>query len=85
MNATVTSISMNGCFVLSGGIVELRELIRLTIALSDDVHIFPWAVVVEQAPEIGFAVKFSPMDEPDKEHLKQFMDIALGETERLIL
>jgi hypothetical protein len=76
--ATITSISMNGCFVLSGGQVELRELIRMEIYLSDDVQIFPWAVVVEQATEIGFAVKFSSLDADDNKRLKDFMNAALA-------
>jgi len=78
--ATVTSISMNGCFVLSGGHVELRELIRLEISLSDDVQIFPWGVIVEQATEIGFAVKFSSLDGEDGKRLKEFMKAALAKS-----
>ena len=75
--ATITSISMNGCFVLSGGRVELRELIRLEISLAENVQIFPWGVIVEQATEIGFAVKFSSLDAEDSKRLKEFMNTAL--------
>ena len=78
--ATITSISMNGCFVLSGGQVELRELIRLEIRLSDGVQISPWGVIVEQATEIGFAVKFSSLEDEDRRQLKEFMTAALAKS-----
>ena len=66
--ASVTSLGINGCFLLSGGIVEVKELIRLEITLTNNIQIYPWAEVVEIASEIGFAVRFTSMD--DDEHLQ---------------
>ena len=66
--ASVTSLGVNGCFLLSGGSVEVKEFIRMEITFPDNSQIYPWAEVVEIASEIGFAVRFTSMD--DDEHLR---------------
>ena len=71
--ATVTNLSKSGCFVLSGGKVEPKELIRLEIAVPDGEAIYPWAEVVEEANEIGFAVRFTSMSDEDRLRLNQFL------------
>ncbi|HXM34638.1 MAG TPA: PilZ domain-containing protein, partial [Pyrinomonadaceae bacterium] len=38
--ATVTSLSINGCFLLSGGEVRPRELLRIEIDLPDGEPVF---------------------------------------------
>ncbi|MGH9933258.1 MAG: PilZ domain-containing protein, partial [Pyrinomonadaceae bacterium] len=62
-DADVTSLSRNGCFVLSGGKVAKKELIRLEIMFPDDAPIYLWAEVVDEADEIGFAMRFTSLDE----------------------
>ncbi len=76
-HASVTNLSVDGCFLLSGGSVEPRELIRLEITLPNDDHIYPWAEVVEAAGEIGFAVRFTMMDEEEQERLTRFINETL--------
>lgn len=76
-HASVTNLSVNGCFLLSGGNVEARELIRLEITLPNNDHIYPWAEVVEAAGEIGFAVRFTMMDEDELERLNRFITESL--------
>jgi tryptophan 2,3-dioxygenase len=71
--AEVTSLSKSGCFVLSGGKVKAKELIRLDILLPHDEQIQVWAQVVDEADEIGFAVQFTLVDEADQERLEQFI------------
>ena len=66
--ASVTSLGINGCFLLSGATVEVKEFIRMEITFPDDSQIYPWAEVVEVASEIGFAVRFTSME--DDEHLR---------------
>ena len=66
--ASVTSLGINGCFLLSGGTVEVKELIRLEITFPNNIQIYPWAEVVEVASEIGFAARFTSLD--DDEHLR---------------
>jgi hypothetical protein len=76
-HASVTNLSVTGCFVLSGGRVEPRELIRLEITFPDNDQIYPWAEVIEEASEIGFAVRFTAMDDDEHERLGRFVTQAL--------
>lgn len=76
--ATVIDLSRAGCFVLSGGKVEPNELIRLEITLPDAEPIYPWAEVVEETTEIGFAVRFTSMEDNERERLEQFVTRALA-------
>jgi len=65
-NATVTDLSRNGCFVLTGGKVEVKELVSLEIHLTETQTVNFWAEVVDATSEIVFALKFnssSPDDE----------------------
>jgi hypothetical protein len=71
--ATVIDLSRTGCFVLSGGKVQPNELIRLEITLPNDERVYPWAEVVEEADEIGFAVRFTSMDDDERDRLEQFV------------
>ncbi len=76
--AEVTNLSANGCFVLSGGKVEPKELVRMEIVLPDDVAIYTWAEVVDEASEIGFAVRFTSMDDEDRERLEWYIRRTLA-------
>ena len=73
-NATVTDISRNGCFVLSGGRVSIKELVWLEIQLPDLEPVHFWAEVVNEAPEIGFALRFNSASDGDDEVLAKFLD-----------
>jgi hypothetical protein len=72
--ATVTDISRNGCFVLSGGKVAIRELISLDIELPHRRPVHFWAEVVDEASEIGFAVRFNSSTDQDRERLEAYID-----------
>jgi c-di-GMP-binding flagellar brake protein YcgR len=71
--ATITDLSRTGCFVLSGGKVQVRELIWLEIELPDHRLLHFWAEVVDEASEIGFAVKFNSTSEADQESLCNYI------------
>ena len=58
-NGTVTDLSRSGCFVLTGGKVEKKELVHLQIQLADQQTVTFWAEVVDEASDIGFALKFN--------------------------
>ncbi len=73
-NATVTDISRNGCFVLSGGKVDLKELVWLEIKLPDQGAIYFWAEVVYDASEIGFALRFNSGSTEDEETLAKYLE-----------
>jgi hypothetical protein len=72
--ATITDISRNGCFVLSGGKVEVRELIWLEIELPGNHRLLFWAEVVDEASEIGFAVKFNSTSEEHQRILDKYIE-----------
>jgi PilZ domain-containing protein len=72
--ATVTDISRNGCFVLTGGKVEVKELVSLEIQLTDTQAVHFWAEVVDAASEIGFALKFNSSSPEDQSTLATFLE-----------
>ena len=72
--ATVTDISRNGCFVLTGGKVEVKELVWLEINLTDTQTVNYWAEVVDAASEIGFALKFNSSSPEDEAILASFLE-----------
>ena len=73
-NATVTDLSRTGCFVLTGGKVEVKELVWLEIQLSDTEAVNFWAEVVDQASDIGFALKFNSSSPEDEATLAKFLE-----------
>ena len=72
--ATVTDISRNGCFVLTGGNVEMKELVWLEIQLTEQQLVNFWGEVVNEASEIGFAVKFNSSSPEDEAALAKFLE-----------
>jgi hypothetical protein len=73
-NATVTDLSRSGCFLLSGGNVEVKELVWIEIQLTDRQAVNFWAEVVNHASEIGFALKFNSSSPEDEAALAAFLD-----------
>lgn len=72
-SATITCLSETGCFVLTGGKVEPKELIRLEIELPETGPVYFWSEVVDEAYEIGFAARFTMGDEDDSKRLNAFL------------
>jgi hypothetical protein len=71
--AAVTDLGVNGCFVLTGGTVEVRELISLEIQLPNQHWVHMWCEVVDAASEIGFAVRFNSMADEDEKLLVDYL------------
>src|SRR2546426_843289 len=72
-DATITSLSTSGCFVLSGGEVGPRELLRLELYLSDEEPPYLWAEVVGTAHEIGFAPPVTSTQPDDQARLAAYI------------
>jgi hypothetical protein len=72
--ATVTDLSRNGCFVLTGGKVDIKELVWLEIQLTNLQTVNFWAEVVNEASEIGFAVKFNSTTPEDEAALAKYLE-----------
>ena len=75
--ATITDLSKTGCFVLTGGKVEAKELVRLEIEIPEGEPLVLWAEVVDAAFEIGFAVRFTSMTDDDEVRLSRFITASL--------
>ena len=75
--ATITDLSKTGCFVLTGGDVEPKELVRLEIEVPQGEPLVLWAEVVDAAYEIGFAVHFTSMTDDDEVRLSRFIAASL--------
>ena len=73
-SVTVTDLSRSGCFVLTGGKVDVKELVWLEINLTETQTVNFWAEVVDQASEIGFALKFNSSSPEDEATLAGFLD-----------
>jgi hypothetical protein len=73
-DATVTDLSRSGCFVLTGGTVEIKELVWLQIQLNEERAVNFWAEVVDQASDIGFALKFNSSSPEDEATLAKFLE-----------
>lgn len=73
-SATITDLSRNGCFVLTGGKVEVKELISVEIDLPDPRTLHFWAEVVDEASEIGFALRFNSSSDEDQQRLEDYID-----------
>jgi hypothetical protein len=75
--ATVTSLSVNGCFLLSGGEVKPKELVRIEIQLPDGEPIYCWGEVVDEARDIGFAVRFNALEESEHKRLANLISLHI--------
>jgi hypothetical protein len=73
-NGTVTDLSRNGCFVLSGGQVRVKELILLEISLPEQQTVHFWGEVVDEASEIGFAMRFNSSSTEDQDALAKYLE-----------
>ncbi len=73
-NATVSDLSRNGCFLLTGGKIEVKELIWLEIQLSNLQTVNFWGEVVNEATEIGFAVRFNSSSPEDEAALAKYLE-----------
>jgi hypothetical protein len=73
-NATITDLSRTGCFVLTGGNVEFKELVWLEIQLPHSEPVHFWCEVVNEASEIGFALKFNSSSPEDEAALAKFLE-----------
>jgi len=76
---TISSLSRNGCFLLTGGKVEAKELVRVEVQIPNEEPLIFWGEVVDEAFEIGFAVRFHPFDDDEHERLVRFVDQKLSE------
>jgi RNase P/RNase MRP subunit p29 len=73
---TVVDISMSGCFLLSEDAVRPAELIRLEFELPTGRRIRVWGRVVNQFPEIGFALRFESLDAAERKMVEALIEFS---------
>lgn len=76
--ATITSLSRNGCFMLSGGRVKPNDPVRLRITLPNGEIVAALCEVVDFANEIGFAARFVYRESADQLVLEKFINERLA-------
>jgi hypothetical protein len=74
---TISDISANGCFLLSGGETSPGEAVRVALELPEGRTIELNSEVVYRTEEIGFAVRFK--DDVGRERLIKFVNLLLTE------
>ncbi len=79
-SGNVVSLSRTGFFVLSGGRVKAKEVLRFNITLPDGEELTGDAEVVEAAFEIGFAVTFIALDKDNLKRLDRVLAESFGKT-----
>ena len=72
--ANICDISITGCMVLSGGDVTAGELIRVEIQFPNGEQSFQWGEVAYPVPEIGFALRFTDLNEEETNKLQNLID-----------
>ena len=72
---TLSDISREGCFILSGVEVSDGELVKVLIPLSDGMKVEFLGQVANFVFEIGFAVHFISLSDAQKEVLESFVQL----------
>jgi hypothetical protein len=72
---SVCDLSSGGCFVLTGGDVDAKELVRLELILDDKI-VSLWGYVVYRVLEMGFAVRFVLQIEDDRRAIEHLIEHA---------
>ncbi|MDQ2747218.1 MAG: PilZ domain-containing protein [Acidobacteriota bacterium] len=70
----IRDITTHGCFILCSGEVEDGETVKVYFPLNDGRQIQFWGEVSNHVFEIGFALKFIELTDPQTEFLEFFVD-----------
>ncbi|MBA2379027.1 MAG: PilZ domain-containing protein [Blastocatellia bacterium] len=73
LTGTISDIGPGGCFVLSGGVYDDGEIVRLYFPLSDGMKVEFMAEISNHEKEIGFAARFVDMTRSQREFLSSFI------------
>lgn len=70
---TISDISENGCFILSGVEVESGEQVKLFLPIGDGMEVQFYGEIANHTFEIGFAVRFVGLTEAQLQILRGFL------------
>lgn len=74
--ATISDVSLDGCFVLSSGDVEDGEEVKIFVPLADGMKVQFDGRIANHVYEIGFGVKFGQLSAAQRELLIQVVKNA---------
>lgn len=72
-SASLSDISLEGCFVLSSGEVKNDDVVRIFIPLGDGMKVQFDGKIANYVFEIGFGVKFDPLSPAQQELLTNLL------------
>lgn len=73
-SGTLSDLTSKGCFILASGFFDEGTTVRVGIPMSDGYLVDIVGVIVNQVPDIGFALRFVDLTETQKEFLKTFAE-----------
>jgi hypothetical protein len=84
-DATVSDISVSGCFILTGGEVSPGELVSLEIDIPQALRLRLWGKVVYRIADIGFALRFKGLTITELTLLRRLMEyVRIEESKNLL-
>lgn len=73
---TISDISTNGCFMLTAPEIKAKEPVKVGIPLPGGKGVTLSGEAVYAVEEIGFALKFTNLAEPEQQFLQRLIDSA---------
>lgn len=73
---TISDISTSGCFMLTAPEIKAREMVKVGIQLPSGKGITLTGETVYAVEEIGFALRFTNLAEPEQQFLQRLIDSA---------
>jgi hypothetical protein len=71
---SISDISLNGCFILTGGDVSPGELVSVEIDLPGLLRMQLWGKVVYHIADMGFALRFKDLSVTDTTLLSRLIE-----------
>jgi hypothetical protein len=75
---TISDISVNGCFILTGGAVKPDELVSVEMDVPSLLHMQLWGIVVYSSEPIGFAIRFKELSATEQTLLDRVINHLRG-------
>ena len=73
-SGTLSDLTAKGCFILASGFFDEGTTVRVGFPTSDGYLVDIVGVIVNQVPDIGFALRFVDLTETQEEFLRTFAD-----------
>jgi hypothetical protein len=71
---TISDISVNGCFILTGGAVKPDELVSLEMDVPALLRMQLWGSVVYISEPVGFAIRFNELGAHEQAMLSRLLN-----------